>query len=774
MTMVAGAAGAQPAPSARQSITVAIPVDFAPHSFIDEEGQLRGIRPELWALWSRTTGIAVNFITVPWGGTGESLADGKADVADFVIASQARAEQFMLSQPFQSISIHAFFNADLRDIDSVDSLHGYTIAVNDHGGCKDWLLQHGVTTLKHYPDRESMIRGAVNHETEVFCTTKITAYSYLARMGMADRFHFTSPLYTTNYRWAVRKGEDTLFSLIQAGFGRIPPAQIEDVERRWGNGAFKNPWLPAVMKIAGFAGGTVVLIALVLAGWNWSLHRRVTAAIAEERKFRRALHDRDIMFAAVAAGAPSGIVLIDCKTSRFVQFNEAAYRDLGYTAEEFARLELSDIVDAGSAQRRDEIFAIGRGIFETRHRHRDGSFREVLVNGAVIEIDDQLHQIMIWTDVTERRLTEEARQESEERLRLAQEAAEIGTWDRIIATDSLVWSPQTYLNHGLDPQQGGVTPTDWSAILHPDDRDRVVTRFRQAVEQGGVYEHEYRVVWPDGQIRWLAGRGRAIRDPESGKVVRVIGVNRDLTEQRTAQQEVLRARTEVLHAARLSTIGEVASTIAHEINQPIGAASNYINTARILSSDPKLNDLLDHGLDQIQRAAITITKVKDFAANRRLDRRPEAIEPLIQDACFLGLLGNSRHRISVTVDVPADLPEILVNRVQIEQVLVNVILNAADSLSESVHGKIRISVQPSEDASMLEIVVADNGPGFSAEVIPNLFQPFMTTKPNGTGLGLSTSLSITRSHGGNLRAEPGADGGAVFRITLPVAETSNG
>ena len=384
------------------------------------------------------------------------------------------------------------------------------------------------------------------------------------------------------------------------------------------------------------------------------------------------------------------------------------------------------------------------------------------------------HFVAVFADITPRRRDEEARRESEDRLRLAQEAAEIGTWDWISGSDSVVWSPETYRHHGLDPGRGPSSFADWVATLHPDDRDRAIMQIGKALEESGVYESEYRVVWPDGQVRWLAGRGRIIRDPASGDVARMIGISRDLTEQRAAQQAVLRARTEVLHAARLTAIGEVASTIAHEVNQPIGAASNYVHTARILSPDGRINELLDQGIDQMQKAATIISKVREFAANRRHDRQAEAIGPLIRDACFLGLMGDAAHRIGLTMDVPDDLPDVLVDRVQIEQVLVNVIRNAADALHDTEQPSLRISAFLAANGTMLDVVVADNGPGIAEEIRPRLFQPFMTTKPDGTGLGLSTSLTIMRSHGGNLWVEAGSGGGAVFRMSIPIEEDADG
>ncbi|MBI1206446.1 MAG: PAS domain S-box protein [Azospirillum sp.] len=412
---------------------------------------------------------------------------------------------------------------------------------------------------------------------------------------------------------------------------------------------------------------------------------------------------------------------------------------------------------------------------EYRLRRHDGAWRWFLGRG--VPQRDAAGEIVQWvgvcTDINALRDAQQALRESEEHLRLAQEAANIGTWDWNVATGVGVWSPESYRQHGYDPDHDQASYDLWVSSIHPKDRDDTVEALRMTVEARGEFQHEYRVVWPDGQVRWIVTRGRAVANG-SGQAQRMIGVNLDLTEHRAIEEALLRSRMEVQHAARLSAIGEVASTIAHEINQPIGAASNYIQTARLTCSDPALRELLDKAIEQMRRTSQTIRAVRDLSANRRTERRPEVLGPVVEEACFLGLLGDRGRGVALVVEIPQDIPMVMIDRVQIELVLVNLVRNAADALAAVDAKQIRITATPVEADGFLELAVADTGPGIVAEVRQRLFQPFFTTKPRGTGIGLSTSRMIIQAHGGELWAETGSNGGAVFRLTLPLQEPSHG
>jgi signal transduction histidine kinase/CheY-like chemotaxis protein len=282
---LATAAHAQSPTPAPRALRVAIATDMAPHSVADDGGGLRGIRRDLWEAWSRTTGVPVRFILVPWAKTTDALAAGVADVADPVSFRSDQAAKFELSRSYTATPLHVFFNAELAGIHDVDSLRPYAVGVLAHGGCPIWLNERGITNLRAYSSAQALIKAALDHEIEVFCMGKFTAQIYLAQAGQLQRFRQTSALYSQNVHWAVASGNAALRDYIQEGFDRIPKAEVDSITQRWRGAVPDNPWLPELLRQAVWAGAAILLTFAGLAAWNWTLRRRVTAAVSELRAY---------------------------------------------------------------------------------------------------------------------------------------------------------------------------------------------------------------------------------------------------------------------------------------------------------------------------------------------------------------------------------------------------------------------------------------------------------------------------------------------------------
>lgn len=268
----------------------------------------------------------------------------------------------------------------------------------------------------------------------------------------------------------------------------------------------------------------------------------------------------------------------------------------------------------------------------------------------------------------------------------------------------------------------------------------------------------------DGEVRTCISHKFPILD-DAGNISFLCGISLDVTDRRRAEQSALQAKAELLHASRLTMVGEVASTIAHEVNQPLGAVSNYLQVAQMLISDPASLRILEKAAEQAQRAAETVRKVKAFASNRGVEPTPATLRPVVEDSLSLALLGSAGKSVTTEIDIPESLPQVIIDRVQIQQVLLNLFRNAVEAMANSDIRTISVQARPS--GAMVEISVVDSGPGIADGAWEKLFQPFATTKADGTGLGLSTSRSIIQAHGGHLRAQKGAGGGAVFSFTLP-------
>ncbi len=369
-----------------------------------------------------------------------------------------------------------------------------------------------------------------------------------------------------------------------------------------------------------------------------------------------------------------------------------------------------------------------------------------------------------------RRLTEQALQESEERLRQTLEAAGVVAWELNLATGEIRESGPVWQLFGRSEGFHHPNRETFLRSVHPDDHDRVRIRLSGKIGDGETFNDEFRVLLSDGTIRWQTTSGSVVRD-EAGQPVRILGIARDITRRKLAEEAAHRANAALLRSSRLSVLGEVATIIAHEVNQPVGAAKNYLQAARCSVTDPRVLSIFDKVDAQLTRTVATIRKVREFAANRTLELRPESVRSLIDEACAIGLLDAAVRSVSVTTQAPDSLPRVIADRVQIQQILINLVRNAVEALEGAAQRHIHISADVV--SSGVEISVADTGPGIAKDVRNRLFTAFTTTKTDGTGLGLSTSRSIAEAHGGSLAAEDRPGGGTVFRLVLPPEESAH-
>ncbi len=252
------------------------------------------------------------------------------------------------------------------------------------------------------------------------------------------------------------------------------------------------------------------------------------------------------------------------------------------------------------------------------------------------------------------------------------------------------------------------------------------------------------------------------------------GFVRDLTEHQQTQARLQQLQSELVHISRLSAMGEMASALAHELNQPLAAISNYMKGSRRLlegSTDPnaaKIESAMDRAAEQALRAGQIIRRLRDFVARGESEKRVESLSRLIEEAGALGLAGAREQNVQLRFTLNPDADLVLADRVQIQQVLVNLFRNALEAMAQSPRREL-ITTNAKVADDMIEIEVSDTGSGFQDDVLPNLFQTFFTTKETGMGVGLSISRSIIEAHGGRMWAENNAAGGATFRFTLPAA-----
>jgi len=460
-------------------------------------------------------------------------------------------------------------------------------------------------------------------------------------------------------------------------------------------------------------------------------------------------------------------------------WNPAAERMFGYTAEEMIGQPTAILATPATADEMPRILeAVRRGErvehYETERRRKDGQIIQVAL--TISPIRDAAGSVVgaskIARDITE------ARRDAD---KLAKREALLGSIletvpDAMVVIDErgIVQSFSSAAERMFGYAESEVCGGNVSMLMptpHRERHDSYIARYRATGER--------RII---GLGRLVSGRRKdgsefplelAIGELHWDGRQMFTGFLRDLTERQHTQHRLQELQAELTHVLRLTEMGQMASAIAHEVNQPLTAATNYLGAGQLLlardnrPATEQARGVFDKAAEQVERATQLVRRLREFGRKGESERRPEPIGKLIDEAAALALIGARDSGIKVQLRIAPQLPDVAVDRIQVQQVVVNLIRNAVEAM-ESERRELTVSAAPDGDGGVA-IRVADTGPGLASEVAERLFQPFLTTKPQGMGIGLSICRSIIEEHGGELHAEPNPGGGTVFAFTLPTA-----
>jgi PAS domain S-box-containing protein len=385
---------------------------------------------------------------------------------------------------------------------------------------------------------------------------------------------------------------------------------------------------------------------------------------------------------------------------------------------------------------------------------------------------DTIEQITHLAGIAiERNRIQEALRRSEAHLTEAQRLTKTGSWAYDPATGkSTYWSYENFRIFGLDPQEGPSSEIFWRHV-HPEDRDRVRERFGREASAKREYADDYRIILADGTVKHIHDIGHPVFDA-AGKLIEFVGTTVDVTERKHAEEALQEIQTELAHANRVAMMGQLTASIAHEVNQPIAAAVTNANAAlRWLSVErPDLEEArraLGRIVDNGNRASEVIGRIRALIKKAPPQKDSVAIKDAILEVVTLTHGEAVKHRVLVRTRLAEGLPPVEGDRVQLQQVILNLVVNAFEAMSGQTEAReLLISAEKAEPDGVL-VAVRDSGPGLAPEHIERLFEAFYTTKPTGMGMGLSICRSIIEAHGGRLWASANEPRGAVFQFTAP-------
>jgi PAS domain S-box-containing protein len=503
--------------------------------------------------------------------------------------------------------------------------------------------------------------------------------------------------------------------------------------------------------------------------------------LVETSRLYRELQKREAKIRRLVEANVVGIVVGDLE-GRIVEANGAFLRMVEYDREDLAsgRLRWTDLTPA-ECRDRDERAIVelkANGVFqpyEKEYFRKDGSRVPILQGGALFE-DSGNEGVAFILDLSEQKRTEEALRRSESYLAQAQRLARMGSWAwQAPGRNALYLSTEWYRLFGFDPKDGMPSWEQRLQRIHPEDRARVQATTDRAIAEKSDYEVEFRIVAPHMPIRFIHSVGQPAMSP-SGELLQFVGVIMDVTDSRLAEEERQRLHqleADLAHMNRISMLGELVASLSHELKQPITAAITNAKTClRWLARDePDLQEAREAVTRVVQdgdRAAEVISRLRSlYRKGAPAERELVDVNELIRE--MLALLGNEAKRtgISLRTTLAAELPKVTADRVQLQQVFMNLMLNGIESMKET-SGELAITSQLMGDGELL-ISVSDTGVGLPAEKADRIFDAFFTTKPQGSGMGLAISRSIVESHRGRLWATPNSGRGTTFHFTLPTA-----
>jgi PAS domain S-box-containing protein len=388
--------------------------------------------------------------------------------------------------------------------------------------------------------------------------------------------------------------------------------------------------------------------------------------------------------------------------------------------------------------------------------------------------DDQM--LAVVRNLTERRRTEAALRDSQERYARATTAGGVGVWDWNLETNEIYVDPSLKAILGYEDHEIRNHLEDWGRSVHPDDGPSVVARADEYLRgRSPYYEVEHRMLHRDGSIRWFLARGSVVR--QDGRPVRIIGTDTDITERKKSELSLKEVQADLSRVSRLTALGEFAASIAHEVRQPLTAILMNAKTCLRWISDaaPDLTEIRAALVDVVEagnRADEVIRRSRELFRHHTVQKTSLDINQVIEDVTVLArdrLVGSG---VALVPSLAPNLPAVYGDRVELQQVLLNLIGNSIDAMETIEPGSRLIEVITSRTDDMVKVSVSDTGIGLEGVDVHRMFTLAYTTKPAGTGVGLAVSRSIIEAHGGRLCAEENDSRGATFSFTVPLHSTT--
>lgn len=487
-------------------------------------------------------------------------------------------------------------------------------------------------------------------------------------------------------------------------------------------------------------------------------------------------------FQDIARAAAEFIWEVD-REGRFTYLADRVVETHGYPVSEILGKTIFDFqFPEDIARTRDQFSALveaGKPFRDFEYRVRSSTGEDVWLNTRGVPIFDGQGNLEGFrgtsSNITERKQADQLLRLSEQRLELAMMGADLGLWDWNMETGVVFFDDRWASMLGYNQEEIFPRYDGWARLVHPEDLPRV-REILDAHLRGNTpfYEVEHRLRTKSGEWKWVLSRGKVIERDMNGTPRRAAGTHMDISTRKDLE-DLLRQQQDALSMAqRVTTAGELSATMAHELNQPLAAIENYVGAALlgysgVLSAHPELKQILDETLRLTRRAAEVVMGIRNLFRKRELNKEWLDLNAFMEGTLLLVSAELIRRRIKLVKKIRLPLPSIWGDRVLLQQLFLNLMRNAMEAMDQVEPGRRILTLRAMASGNRgIVISIGDTGPGITPEAQARIFEPFVTTKQNGIGLGLSICRTIVQAHNGQLSAQSNAGQGASFDLVLPI------
>jgi len=772
--------------------------DFYPYEFVDLAGRPHGFNIELMREIGERNGWEVRFQMGPWRQIRKGIEEYRTiDVSD-MYWSESRAQVVDFCDPFTVVWDEPWVRRGGPPIQSLDDLVGLRVLVNE-GGYLHEALSAGrpEIALIPVPSEAACLRQLAQGIGDVALVTQVVGRAGLRDSGILSALERAGPpLMPRPYALVVAKGRDELRQAINQTLAQMrTDGTLERLHGRWMSDVEPpGPLVNWFLRHGVLALSILVILLVITAVWLAVLRRKfrqrseqLQRELAERIRMEDALRESQEEFRLAFHLSPVVLGISTLEDGRYLDVNEAFEELTGWSRAEAlgkTALELGLWVDPEERRRAVEALRQdGRTCADIHLRRRTGEVIDVLFRADLIQFRGRTCILTSATDISERKAWEQGLKDAEERWKFALEGAGEGVWDLDVGT-GYFWCSRRFqeiLGYGETAAIRDL-PSLFQKV-HPEDREAFETTWKEFLQgRLGLLQVEVRIQSRDGSYRWAHLRGMVVRSGSGEDSARAIGTIQDITDRKREEEERQVLEERLRRSQRLELVGQLAGGIAHDFNNHLMVIRGYCDLLTEERLEDRAQGLLAEIIQSTERAAALTKRLLAFG--RKQVARPQVLQP---NQVLREMEGALRimtgEGITIEWDLAGNLGHIRMDREQLEQVIVNLVVNARDAMPGGGRLMLRtrnialdreyVRMHPDgTEGPHVMLVVQDTGIGMDDHVMSHIFEPFFTTKPEGkgTGQGLSIVYGAVRQAGGHLTVDSTPGRGTTFRILLPRCE----